>query len=422
MSFQFKNYSFDEALKQANFEYVNNGIEFKESITFSRVVEGFNSEVLEKALFLAFILIGTSYYKTFPTQQVELLVGEIDEWQAEFFSSVYQDGLSQFASENKIARSDLAHFVASSTDSRAIDYTATDQSPLVLQSGGKDSLLLAMLLGQKPTTFDAWYLSSGNSYPQVLNTIGSSLITAMRCIDREKLTSARDQGALDGHVPVTYIVQAIALVQAVLLGKDTVLLAIGHEGEESYAHIGDLPVRHQWSKIWESEKQFVTYVQKYVSPSVKVGSPLRQYSELKVAELFVKNCWTAYSGSFSSCNVGNYKQGQDNSTLGWCGNCPKCANSFILFAPFVASDDLKRVFNGENLLVKSTLQDTFKGLLGIDGVEKPFECIGEEAELRLAYHIAHSKDSAYELPFTVPESNFDYNATYEYQTWTDTYI
>ncbi len=423
MSFQFKNYSFDDATKQADFVYVNNGIQFTESISFINMVPGYNTEALERALFLAFVLIGTSYYKTFPTEGVELLVGEIDEWQAEFFSSVYQEGLSQFASENSLTRSDLAHFVASGTGSRATDYIATDQSPLVLQSGGKDSLLLATLLSQKHTVFDAWNLSSGSSHPSVLDTIGNSLVTATRQIDTENLTNAGEHGALNGHVPVTYIVLSIALVQAILLGKDTVLSAIGHEGEEPYMYIGDLPVSHQWSKTWKAEQQLAKYIKNYISPVIQLGSPLRKYSELKIAELFTSESWEAYAHQFSSCNVGNYKQGQNNQMLGWCGDCPKCANSFLLFAPFVDPTNLIEVFSGENLFQKPSLVETFKGLLDVDGVVKPFECVGETDELRLAYHLAHQKSSGeYVLPFTVDDSGFDYEAAYEHQTWTDDYI
>ena len=53
------------------------------------------------------------------------------------------------------------------------------------------------------------------------------------------------------------------------------------------------------------------------------------------------------------------------------------------------------------------LTETFKGLLGIDGVMKPFECVGEVDELRLAYHMAQ-KIHDYKLPFNVPSTDFDY--------------
>lgn len=415
MSFIFKDYSYDKATHVATFEYINSGIEFTESVTFNSAQNEYDSQVLDRALFLAFVLIGTSYYKTFPSAEVQLLKGSLDSWQADFFSSVYQDGLSQFAFENNLTRTDLAEFTTVGSPKSAVEYTASNSDPLVLQSGGKDSLLLASLLKKHNTSFTPWYFSSSRSHPTVLDTFEQTLATALRNLDKENLVLAKSKGALDGHVPITYMVLSVALIQAILLGKNTILTAIGHEGEEPYAYIDDLAVRHQWSKTWEAEQQLAQYVKSYISPDLKIGSPLRKYSELKIAQLFVENCWDTYSRTFSSCNVGNYKQGQENSVLGWCGNCAKCANSFLLFAPFVQYDDLCDVFNSQDLFAKPELTDVFKGLLGVEGVPKIFECVGEEAELRLAYQLAQQNDERYKLPFTVPDSSFDYHVEYPLQ-------
>jgi hypothetical protein len=231
-------------------------------------------------------------------------------------------------------------------------------------------------------------------------------------IDREALAQAAADGGLNGHVPITYILMSLALVQAILTGKRHILTAIGHEGEEPHATIGDLSVTHQWSKTWAAEQEFQTYVHRYISPNILIGSPLRQYSELAIAELFVEKCWEQYGKKFSSCNVANYGQGVDNSDLKWCGECAKCANSWLLFAPFVAAGELRATFKTEqDLFIKPQLAEIFKGLLGVDGVLKPFECVGEIKELQKAYHLAQQNGYA-ALPFAVPESDFDYYAKY----------
>jgi hypothetical protein len=136
-----------------------------------------------------------------------------------------------------------------------------------------------------------------------------------------------------------------------------------------------------------------------------------------VAELFVKHSWESYGHEFSSCNVANYQQGEDNTELKWCGNCPKCANSYLLFAPFLPAGELKSIFNGQDLFAKASLELIFKGLLGIDNVPKPFECVGEIDELRLAYHRCQLKGDYQPLPFSVPDSAFDYMQTYPAQEW-----
>lgn len=415
--FIFDRYQFDETSAVAEFHYsFDDGRTFTEQIVFKKGDAAPNIDVLNRALFLTFVLIGVSYYKTFPTQKVTFQAGGLDEWQAHFFNTVYQEGLSQYAFENQLTRDSLAQFQPSQSALEAVIYTGT--GILSLQSGGKDSLLVAEGLQDIKRSFTPFYISSSSVHPSVLDELGE-VVAAQRLLDRSALRRAVDEGGHNGHVPVTYIVQAIALVQSILLGKNIILSAIGHEGEEPHEWIGDLPVRHQWSKTWSAEQAFAEYVGRYISPDIHIGSPLRKFSELRIAELFVKYCWAKYGHRFSSCNVVNYGQGADNTTLRWCGECPKCANSFLLLAPFVESSELKSLFGGQDLFAKPSLVETYKGLLDVDGVMKPFECVGETDELRVAYQLAIQKSGYQELSFVVPESTFDYRVFYPLQTWAD---
>lgn len=419
--FIFKNYEFNYSQSIAKFHYAfDNGYRFTEEVKFESsdaVDVQSNTNLVGKALFLAFILIGTSYYKTFPSVEVEMGFS-IDEWQTKFFNSIYQEGLSQFAFENELRREDLAHFkVNSPISDKPLSYAG--DGVLALQSGGKDSLLVATLMSEKGIDFTPWYVSSSDKYPQIIDKLGKKTAICKRTIDLENLQKAASNGALNGHVPITYIIQSLAVVQAILLGKNQIITSIGHEGEEPHNKVGDLLITHQWSKTWDSEKAFAEYVKKYISPDIKIGSPLRQYSELRVAELFVEKCWEKYGNEFSSCNVGNYLQGANNEKLLWCNECPKCANSYLLFAPFIHSTKLKKIFSGKDLFAEPALEYTFKGLLGIDGIPKPFECVGEVDELRLAYHMAMKNDGYEKLSFTVPDSDFDYMKKYPAQDWAE---
>jgi len=417
--FIFESYDFDSASGVASFRYgFEDGTRFHEEVKFRTGSKGYDEAVLEQALYLSFLLVGTSYYKLFPSSEVIIKTGSLDEWQRQFMEHVYQEGLSQFAFENMLTRRDLAHFSAD-MEGLATPLSRKDKSEgiLALESGGKDSILTAALLRRHSKTFTSWYASSSSHHPQVLDGLGDGLRTVLRNIDTEGLKTARMTGGMNGHVPVTYILASFALVDAILNNEDTILLSIGHEGEEPHDWIGDLPVNHQWSKTWSAEQDLAEYVRRYISQDIKIGSPLRAYSELRIAELFIEYAWADYGHQFSSCNIANYMQGSDNTHLKWCGNCPKCANSFLLFAPFLEKDELASIFGGQDLFAKPTLQDTFKGLLGIDGVMKPFECVGETDELRLAYHMARKKGGYSEVSFAVPESSFDYKHHYDAQAW-----
>ncbi len=369
-------------------------------------------ELLDRALFLAFILIGTSYYKSHPTREV-FINRPLDPFQAGFFTTVYQDGLSQFAFENHLARKDLAVFIPTVSESTATPLRLPDdyRGVLSLQSGGKDSLLLSKLLSEHlidtPWTTEAgtngltfWFLSSSNIHPAVLDRLGRPLQTALRIIDKPHLELTKGK---TGHVPITYIVESLALIQAILNHQKAVAAAIGREGEEPHAIIHDnkkaetwvgqsiaatdLPVNHQWSKTAYAESLLQTYIRNYISPDFLLGSPLRNFTELEIAKLFAEHCWNDYGRSFSSCNVANYKQGELKRDLTWCGHCAKCANSYLLFAPFIPREELDSLFKGKSLFEEPSLKNDFKGLLGYKHHMKPLECVGSVAELREAYRM-----------------------------------
>lgn len=411
--FRFDNYNFNPDTYCASFFYIGaDDIKFTEHIQFAKNDLPLDPALLDRALFLAFILIGTSYYKAHPTPEV-ILDQPLDEFQAHFFNQVYQEGLSQFAFENHLTRQNLAHFSASNTaDAKPI--SAPDYQGIIsLQSGGKDSLLTATLFTNYHPSY--LYVSSSQNYPQILDQLGGKLQIIHRKID---LTNLKKSAGLNGHVPITYIIQSLALIQSIINHNNTVLTSIGQEGNEPHAYIDDLPVNHQWSKTWSAEQAFAEYVKRYISPDLHIGSPLRAYSELKIAELFAKKCWHKYGHAFSSCNVANYRQQENNSRLTWCGECAKCANTYLLFAPFIPATKLQSLFNGKDLFTNPALTDTFKGLLGVDGFLKPFECVGEIDELRQAYHMKLPRYA--DLPFAVPSSNFNYEKQYPTQPFIQT--
>ena len=441
--FRFLSYYFDRSTYTATFVYQGiDNIIFTEKIFFAPKpgtnTSSFNllddpglTQLLDQAMFLAFILIGTSYYKAHPTKNIRL-DRPLDDFQARFFSTVFQEGLSQYAFENRLTRDKLATFKPTPgfQNKPAVEYRG--QGVLALQSGGKDSLLVAELLNEHNINFVPWYISSSSdrSHPNVIDHLDDGFnhqkaSVVYRQIDHLHL---QQTGGLNGHVPVTFIVESLALIQAILNNQNVILTSIGREGEEPHAMIGDLPVNHQWSKTWQAEQLMTEYIKRYLSPDLHLGSPIRHLSDLRIADLFVQKCWQKYGYSFSSCNEANYKQNNQNSTLKWCGHCAKCANSYLLFCPFIPPQFLQSLFGDKDLFLDQNLIQIFKGLLGVGGEMKPFECVGSVEELRSAYHhrmitppiplpqSPGATQTTYwqpvyaNLPFRVPESDFNYLA------------
>ena len=409
--FKFLGYKFDG--KNAEFLYEGqDGLVFTERVEFYEGKD-YDKTALENALKFASIVLGTSYYKAHPTREVELSF-LLDETQAEFFTKIYQEGLSQYAFENGLTREDLAEFKAeqglkveqkgedsgaSLLSENVSENVSENDKVLVLLSGGKDSLLSAEKIRESGAEFRVCYITGQQGYPKILDDFrdfGAPVIIR-REIDVDNLKKA---GGLNGHVPVTLINEALALVQAILFGYNRVELGVGREGLEPHAFIGDLPVNHQWSKTEQAQDLLKKYIRNYISHDVFVGSVLGNKNELEIAKEFAEKCWDKYGEMFSSCNKANYKQGANNSGLKWCGECAKCANSYLLFAPFVDCEKQLKIF-GRDLFEDLRMAEIFKGLLGVDGVMKPFECIASIDELRWAYH--HRLNGYGKLPFAVPE-------------------
>ncbi len=425
-TFIFESYSFDDSTATAVFNYSFDGSRhFQEQVQFGLSDNPVQEDVLDRVLELAFFVIGTSYYKCFPVQKIEYRDKKFSPRQAAFINKVYREGLSQFIFENHLDPEHLAHVDGHGHDSSPVSYTGS--GVLSLQSGGKDSLLLGELLNEKRMPYASFYVTSTRTYPKIIARLnGLEPRLAYRHLDKDALDHAAQDGGLNGHVPVTYIVTSLALIDAVLHGENTVLSAVGKEGEEPHTTVGDLKINHQWSKTWEAEQLLSDYVTSLISQDIQVGSPIRSFSELRIAELFEEICWAPYSYGFSSCNNANYEQGRMNTDLYWCGKCPKCANTFLLFSPFVIPYELRRIFDGQDLFSSQNLdlQRAFKGLMGIDGAMKPFECVAEVDELRTAYQMAQKKygTQACQLPFAVPEGHFDYRTLGPQQPWTKQYL
>jgi hypothetical protein len=189
------------------------------------------------------------------------------------------------------------------------------------------------------------------------------------------LLKLNDSGALNGHVPITGILSAIALACAVLAGFDRVAMSNEHSASAPNLTVDGIAINHQFSKSLAFEQDFSAYVRDHISPSIAYFSLLRPFSEIEIARRFARH--KQYFGIFRSCNTA-FRQAPAERGRQWCCNCPKCRFVFLALAPFVAKAELIAIF-GRNLLDDETQLDGFAALCGLRE-HKPFECVGETAE------------------------------------------
>ncbi|KKR88191.1 MAG: UDP-N-acetylmuramoylalanine/D-glutamate ligase [Candidatus Uhrbacteria bacterium GW2011_GWE2_41_1153] len=98
--------------------------------------------------------------------------------------------------------------------------------------------------------------------------------------------------------------------------------------------------------------------------------------------------YTKYHHLFTSCNR-SFKVHKERTHTLWCGECPKCAFTFLMLAPFLPKTELASTF-GKNLLADESLIPLYRDLLGMGNL-KPFDCVGTFEESRAAFSMASDK-------------------------------
>jgi hypothetical protein len=222
---------------------------------------------------------------------------------------------------------------------------------------------------------------------------GLPVVRADREIDPQLLRSA-ELGFLNGHVPVTGILSAIAVLAAVLTDRDAVVMSNEWSASVPTLEYAGRPVNHQFSKSEGFEAAFRgVLADQGSSPARDPDLPeyfswLRDRTELWVGERFA--ALGQYHASFRSCNKAFYTE-RARRFAHWCGQCDKCAFIDLILAPFLPAEALRRIFAvaGEPL-ADPALAAKFRSLLGAGA--KPFECVGEVTECRAAVLLAARRD------------------------------
>ena len=387
--FRYRDLAVDAERGMLSLHYELDGREFTERVTLPPGARWHTDEARAAAR-LVFLLSGVSYYKTAAPPVIDF--GETALTQAEeaFLREFYLQGLAEFAYRNNL---DLTALTLQAQ--RAPDPLTAPPAPpgplraLVPFGGGIDSIVtveqvrqqadVALFIVSRPADrFDA--------IEQPAAVTGLPVVRAEREIDPQLLRSA-ELGFLNGHVPVTGILSAIAVLAAVLTGRDAVVMSNEWSASIPTLEFDGHPVNHQFSKSEEFEAAFRGVLADQGS-APEYFSWLRDRTELWVGREFA--ALTRYHDSFRSCNKAFYTE-RSRRFAYWCGQCDKCCFIDLILAPFLPAEALLRIFDvsGEPL-ENPSLKPKFLSLLGAGA--KPFECVGEVTECRAAVLLAARRD------------------------------
>jgi hypothetical protein len=346
-------------------------------------------DALESMIFHIGMVELISYWKAICPPKVVIRDFNLNEDQKAFWKKIYYHGLGEFFYLNSIETSMDDFMEISSTSKRELPFfkVETEAGTIIPVGGGKDSVVSLELLKN----------DSGDNLALIMNPRGASTTTAniagfeertivvKRTLDK-KLLELNAQGYLNGHTPFSALLGFVTVLAAALARKK--YIALSNESSANESTVIGTDVNHQYSKSLEFETDFRDYVHSFLTKDIEYFSLLRPISELQIASLFAKS--PQYFYEFKSCNAGS-KQNI------WCGKCSKCLFTFIILSPFIAPDELVKIY-GNNLLDDPELETYFDELTGLADV-KPFECVGTVDEVNAALCMALDFYNAENLPF-----------------------
>jgi UDP-N-acetyl-alpha-D-muramoyl-L-alanyl-L-glutamate epimerase len=376
--FVFDDYHYDPAVRCLSLHYrFAGGPCFEERLDFDfppRPVSMTATAALDRIFRLIFLFSGVSYYKAFAPPILRCAAFPLDRNTAEFLEKFYRNGLAEFAFRNAISLADRCCFVAEPAAPRPPIALDLPRRTCVPVGGGKDSVVSVECLKKAGEPLTLFSLGDAEPIRACIAASGLPFFRVRRRLDKT-LLRLNAAGALNGHVPITGILSAIALAGAVLFGFDTIVMSNEHSASEPNLALGDQHINHQYSKSFAFEHDFAAYVNQQIAANISYFSLLRPLSELEIARRFAR--YPRYFPLFRSCNTA-FRQAAAETSGRWCGNCPKCRFVFLALAPFVGKSTLIRIF-GRDLLDDPGQLRGFAALCGL-GEHKPFECVGETAE------------------------------------------
>ena len=366
----------------AELRYALDGLEFVEKLSFPIPAAGVTparAAVTLRLLDHLWLVAGLSYYKLAAPPAVKVEAGEFHRDDIDLHRLLLRRGLGEFCFVNGLEPELTPSYEFSELSLHPAPVTSLhgDRGPLVPVGGGKDSCVTIEALrheGMRPT------LITVRRFPIIADVIAASGLEDLH-VERTLDPAVRilnQRGALNGHVPATAIVSFAALMVAATHGFDSVVMSNERSASEGNVTYRNVDINHQWSKSDEAEAAIAAAVGR-ITTELAWFSLLRPLSELHISRLFADRC-ARYFDSFSSCNRSQVIDGSQRVGR-WCGRCPKCQFVYLALAAVMPRGQLGAVF-GEDLFVTSPVAG-FRSLLGLADW-KPFECVGESLECRVA--------------------------------------
>lgn len=328
------------------------------------------------------IVEAASYWKAVVSPVIEVGLGDADPTELAWWESFWQPAMGEFYFRNGIdftvpgflqiraaAGLPAGEAVASSPEVGA-------SQPLVMFSGGKDSLALTYALKDGgPVDFFLYNPTASQRTLAESLAEGGRVTEIRRVILPELLEMNASGGYLNGHTPYSAYLALAAMLVGYLRGNDVIVAGNSRSDDEPNveSYLG-VSINHQWTKSAQYEAALQDYAARWLPAAPSYCSPLRPLYELQIIRSL-----TPHMDEYFQTQSCNKLKGQ-----GWCRECAKCCWVFLATAALFGRNVAVSKAGGD-LFANPALTALFEAMAGITpGVPKPFECTGTELEVRSA--------------------------------------
>lgn len=321
--------------------------------------------------------LGVSYFKASPASVLDLRQCRLTTAEVDLVRALFTDGLGEFAYVNdlpEIFNVTVVHGPPVETAPRA--GSSIRGRALVPFGGGRDSFVTWALTQSESTQLAPFIVNETPKIARARRAVSSDAVHARRRLDVALLDPR--VATYSGHVPITTLVSLIACSAAYLGGFDAVILSNESSASDPNFLWHGRPINHQWSKGIEAERLIQQAVESRDGGLLAYFSALRNFNEFQISRAFAElgNALPV----FVSCNMSVRSELEEPS---WCNACFKCRFVQLALAPHLGREQMRAMF-GRSLLEDGAEASAYRQLAGQSGV-KPFDCVGEAAEVRAAF-------------------------------------
>jgi hypothetical protein len=140
-----------------------------------------SEDVLRPTLQSLLLMLGINYWSVFPTKNIRIEGFALTREQAQFWDTLYLNGLAEFFYDMQMDFTDLIAFPyeASITPSTPARFEHP-QRALLLNGAGKDSILSAEMLKAAGTPFDFFAFAPTRAHERIGTLVGAKTISVTR--------------------------------------------------------------------------------------------------------------------------------------------------------------------------------------------------------------------------------------------------